>query len=123
MEGTLKTLDLIPARGTFDALVDRVHDGDTLTALLLVPVVIRMDGIQAAELSTEKGKVAAKTLSDRITKQLVTLELRGKEKFGRTLAKIRMADGRDAGEWLMSLGLAVPWDGRGVRPVGKEQPE
>ncbi|MCB8839427.1 hypothetical protein [Aurantimonas sp. VKM B-3413] len=35
--------------------------------------------------------------------------------FGRALADIRLADGRDAGEVLISEGLAQPWPNEGNR--------
>lgn len=117
----MKTLTLIPGAGELDALVDHCHDGDTMTVLLFVPLVVRMDGVQAAELSTDKGKLAAKALADKAAHQVVTLTLHGREKYGRMLARVRLADGTDLSDWLIAQGLGVKWDGRGPRPFGKEE--
>lgn len=38
----------------------------------------------------------------------VEMRRNGKDRYGRTLARITV-DGRDAGEYLISLGLARPW--------------
>ena len=118
----MKTLTLIPETGELDALVSRVVDADTVDVCLFVPLRVRLVGIQAAESNTVKGKLAAKTLADRVTQQVVTLRLEGKDKYGRALAKMRTADGRDMADWLIGLGLAVPWDGRGIRPAGQNAP-
>ncbi|HYE20996.1 MAG TPA: hypothetical protein VEA69_21295 [Tepidisphaeraceae bacterium] len=118
----MKTLELIPSHGEFDALVTRVVDGDTIDCALLVPIRIRLAGIQTAERNTDKGQLVKRMVSDRLTKQVVGLQLRGSEKFGRHLAAIAMPDGVDLGEWLIGLGLAVKWDGKGPRPVGSLSP-
>lgn len=116
----MKTLTLIPETGEFDALIDHAHDADTLTALLFVPLVIRLDGVQAAELTTEKGKMAALAVVRKVVGQRVTLALRGREKFGRMLARVHLPDGTDLSNWLVAEGLGVPWNGHGPRPAGKE---
>ena len=119
----MRTLTLVPERGLYDAIVERVIDGDSLVCHLLVPITVRLDGIQASERSTEKGKMVKKTLSDRLSKQVVTLELKGKEKFGRHMAKVSIDGIPDVGQWLIGLGLAVEWDGQGPRPVGGLRPD
>lgn len=117
----MKTLTLIPEQGELDCLVSRVVDADTVDTYLLVPLRVRVAGIQAAESNTEKGKLVKAKVSDRLDKQLVSLTLKGRDKYGRMLAGIRMPDGLDLAEWLIGLGLAVPWNGHGPRPAGEFQ--
>lgn len=38
----------------------------------------------------------------------VRIDRRGTDQYGRTLARVTV-NGRDAGKWLISLGLARPW--------------
>jgi endonuclease YncB( thermonuclease family) len=118
----VKTLTIIPERGELDCLITRVVDGDTFDVALFVPLRVRLHGIQVAESNTDKGKLVIKKLTDRLTKQCATLTLKGREKFGRMLGSIRMEDNRDVAEWLIGLGLAVEWDGKGPRPVGMIEP-
>lgn len=119
----MRTLTLVPEHGLYDAIVERVVDGDSLICHLLVPITVRLSGIQAAERSTEKGKVVKQKLGDRLNKQVVTLELKGREKFGRHMAKVSIDGIPDIGQWLIGLGLAVEWDGTGPRPVGGMRPD
>lgn len=118
----MKTLTLIPDTGELDALVDRIVDGDTFGIQLFVPLKIRLNGVQVAEKNTEKGKRVIQVLKDRLTKQIVTLTLHGRDKYGRMLANVRMSDNRDLSEWLVGQGLAVEWDGKGPRPFGQDGP-
>lgn len=118
----MRTLDLIPKTGQYDALVNRVRDGDTLDVCLLVPVTVRVFGIQAAELRTDKGKLVADVVRGRLEKQIVTLTLHGTDKYGRTLAEVSV-NGKDLGAELLAEGLAVAWNGQGPRPVGQSDIE
>lgn len=117
----MKSLTLIPQSGEYDALVNRVIDGDTLEVFLLVPIKVRINGIQVAEKKTEKGKSAAAILKP-IEKTVVRLTMHGTEKYGRTLAAVKSDTLGDIAAWLIGQGMGVPWDGRGARPVGSEEP-
>lgn len=120
---------------TCPARVVQVLDGDTIRVVakisldLLPPTsvlkgkgyfyaqfCIRLYGVDAAEKKTEKGKVAKKVMEDLVNNQIVDVEFLGKEKFGRELAKVLIAD-KDISEYMIayrddSLGrLAVPYTG------------
>lgn len=118
----------------FPATIDRVIDGDTIVCHVLWKpgdeahgVDVRVDGINAIELSQAFGKEAkvyaetlldADVLSSEFTSGLpVTLVARKKEKYGRFLARIVLGDGRDFGQEMLvaraSDGvtpLAVPYN-------------
>lgn len=91
-----------------------VIDGDTIR---LGAERIRLLNIDAPELH---GECAAESLlalaaKDRLAALISVdspeIERRGKDRFGRTLALIRVK-GADAGELLILAHLAVPWAGR-----------
>lgn len=104
--------------GVYDVTVPLVHDGDTLWADIPVRVKVRLDGIQAAELSTPKGKEVAAWLKERIEGKAVALTLGGDYKFGGERMGSVSIDGVDVAQEMVAAGLAVKWDGRGPRPVG-----
>lgn len=118
----MRTLTLLPA-GTYDVVVDSVHDGDTIHVLVPVAVKVRLDGIQAAELATPKGKEVRDWLTARIAGKVVALDLRGDYKYGgERMGKVSV-DGVDVGAEMVAKGLAVAWDGKGPRPAGMHAPE
>ena len=91
-----------------------VVDGDTIW---LKGEKIRMMGYDTPEPSTnicggEREKalanVASRRLVQRLNKRTVTIERDGKDKYGRTLAIIRL-DGVDVGDILIAEGLARSW--------------
>jgi endonuclease YncB( thermonuclease family) len=84
----MNTLTLIPESGQQDAILHHVVDGDTFDVFLLVPVRVRLHGVQVAEKSTDKGKLVAAALRDRLTDKRVSLTLMGRDKYGRMMAKV-----------------------------------
>jgi micrococcal nuclease len=113
---------------TVPAEVLDVHDGDTLRVRadlgwrVQIETLVRVDGINADELRTAKGKAArafALTLvkpGDEVT--LVSKKLLGSlEKYGRVLADIALADGRDFAQEMLKAGQAAAWDGSGTKPT------
>lgn len=93
-----------------------IHDGDTLHMLvdlgldITVRMTIRLYGINAPELPTPEG-VASKqflidTLFDRKTITLRTIKDH-KEKYGRYLGILILADGTNVNELMVSSGHAV----------------
>ena len=115
----------VDAFGPYRGVVDEAHDGDTVHARLdvgfdlTVYTRIRVNGINAPELSTAEGKEArdyARTLlPSGAAVQVVSL---GWDKYGgRIEGRITMADGRDFGEAMVAAGHAKVWDGRGRRPT------
>src|SRR6185436_18923455 len=95
-----------------------VHDGDTIKC---GSERIRLSGIDAPDLAGSprcEGERAARSwCDDQLARQSrdalraflgsgrVELAREGKDKYGRTLAKVRVGD-QDAGDHLMQLGLA-----------------
>ena len=98
--------------------VTRVVDGDTIW---LNGEKIRLQGYDTPETTTgfcggasEKalGKKAASRLMELLNTNSATIERTGKDRYGRTLAIIRI-DGRNIGDILVAEGLARYWpDGR-----------
>jgi len=107
--------------------VVRVIDGDSCKVSLVIDdkasiFSIRLSGIDCPETRTRnliekrmgydaKSRVETLTLG-----KIVVLKLGKFDKFGRLLGEITNSDGVNVGDDLMSLGLAVPYDG-GKRPV------
>lgn len=117
------------ALATFPACVARVSDGDTIR--LCSGERVRLMGIDAPELvgsercSTKsrarlagsrnpswcdysKAERSRAALARFIARGTVRVERHGLDRYRRTLARVTV-NGRDAGEWLISLGLARPW--------------
>lgn len=110
----------------------RAVDGDTVDCVVdlgfrvYLGQRLRLAGINAAEHDTEAGQQAkeylAHHLSNAVTARIVTTQ--GREKYGRLLAHLWVryeANGpeHDLNADLVRTGHAVPWDGRGSRPVPK----
>jgi len=107
----------------FDAVVERVHDGDTVTLStderdFLFP--LRLLDIDAPELS-EGGDVAKAYLMSRVLGQRVTIRINKSNrvgKYGRLLGKIEHG-GMDLGEEMLSLGLVSQF---GAKNEGMPEP-
>lgn len=106
---------------TVPALVKRVIDADTLVCDLDVGwgfvrrnARVRLAGINAPELSTSKGVAARTFAADAIfafsaLDELapVTVISQSLDKYGRTLAVVKLADGRILNDLLVEAGYAV----------------
>lgn len=96
----------------------RVLDGDTIE---VEGEVIRLENIDAPE--TDRARCDAERLLGERAKADIELLLpndtqirrAGKDKYGRTLARLMVFDGADVGDTLIEMGSAVPYDG-GKRP-------
>ena len=91
----------------------KVHDGDTISvewAERNFPFQVRLDGIQAPELSEKKGKKSQKYLEHILLGKDVYLNLSKQrvEKWGRLLCKV-YADGLNANDELVLFGYAMAW--------------
>lgn len=100
--------------------IDHVHDGDTLT--LCGGERVRIAAIDAPEMPGSPKCAAGRrgwcdyrlAVSSRdelrrfLTTGPVTLHQLGRDPYGRTLARLTV-NGRDAGNHLISLGLARRW--------------
>ncbi len=100
----------------FEAVVVRVHDGDTITiraGFRDFDFPLRFLGIDAPEMN-EGGEVARDWLRNRILNSTVKIEIDRKnrvDKYGRLLGKV-IHGGFNVGEEELSLGLAIPFDRR-----------
>jgi micrococcal nuclease len=105
-------------------------DGDTFRVHLhgIHPLwsdpLVRIRGVNAGELHTpeceaerQAGIEARATLEHRIggARRIDLLDV-SLEKYGGRIAARVIADGVDVGDYLVTMGLAVPYDGTGPRP-------
>jgi endonuclease YncB( thermonuclease family) len=104
----------------------RVVDGDTaifrfdLGFNVFAVQTCRFDGINAPEHNTVEGQVAITFLKALLpvgTPVLIKTRKNKKEKYGRLLATVVLENGQVVNEMLIIAGHAVPWDGKGIRPV------
>mgnify|MGYP000953015908 CR=1 FL=1 len=105
----------------FEAFVERVIDGDTIEALVQLGfgVVqrfrIRVAGIDTPETkgtSKRRGKRSAEFVRNLIEGKTVWLiESEQKDKYGRAMASVQLADGRDLATLLVEAGLAKKYSG------------
>lgn len=84
------------ARVDASARIVAVHDGDTLTVLEnKVQLRVRLTDIDAPELGQTFGKRSRKALSDLCFGKPAELQIRGRDRYGRVLARLK-CDGVDA---------------------------
>lgn len=104
-----------PNKGEYTMIVRDVHDGDSFTACLLVPIKCRVMGINSPELKHEGGSAARQATRDLILGKQLTAKLLGTEKYGRVLADL-VIDGRWLSDLLIESGQAVRYFGHGIDP-------
>jgi endonuclease YncB( thermonuclease family) len=86
--------------------VVRVSDGDTVTALKDGgEVKIRLVEIDAPETAQAYGAASTKSLTELCLDKVVTLDERGKDRYGRILARVH-CDGTDANAEQVRRGMA-----------------
>lgn len=104
---------------SYHGIVLRVVDGDTAHVDLDMglkhwqrDVALRIAHINAPETSTEAGKVA-KAFAGELLKpgDAVEVESHAWDKYGRLLASVKLADGRDFAQAMVDGGHAVPYEG------------
>ena len=105
----------------YAAEVVSVYDGDTIRMdvdlgmnIWLRNVSVRVNGIDAPELTTEAGKVArnfAKTLLKPKTKVVIKTTRDKKEKYGRYLAEITLPSGESFSASMVAAGHAKTYFG------------
>lgn len=99
-------LTAIPARADAPARVVAVHDGDTVTVLSdRRRLRIRLTDIDAPELGQPFGKRSKSALSELCFGRTAGLEIRGRDRYGRTLARLS-CDGVDANAEQVRRGYA-----------------
>lgn len=97
-------------------------DGDTI--VMLSGEVVRVQNVDTPEVSCMcpsecRRALAAFSITRDLTADGVTLHRRltgdGRivlDRYGRTIARVELRDGRDLGSLLVERGLGRPWDGR-----------
>lgn len=99
---------------TIEGRVVGVHDGDSLTVLDAEKVQhkIRLAGIDAPELHQAFGTKAKQALSRMAFGEKVSVEVRGKDKYGRILGDVYAA-----GEWvnLAMVEAGMAWAYKGTK--------
>jgi endonuclease YncB( thermonuclease family) len=99
-------LAALPARADVPARVVAVHDGDTVTVLSdRHQLRVRLTDIDAPELKQPFGKRSKAALSEICFGKVAGLEIRGRDRYGRTLARLR-CDGVDANAEQVRRGYA-----------------
>jgi endonuclease YncB( thermonuclease family) len=97
-----------PAAATLAGRVVAVHDGDTLTVRVDArDQRVRMAGIDAPERGQAYARAARRALAARVAGREVTVDVRGRDSFGRTLGVVRVggddvnsAQVRDGWAWV-----------------------
>lgn len=110
--------------GTYEVIVIRIHDGDTMTveipalpSIIGQHINIRLDGIDTPEMTDKRIEIKSKALAarqfvkDRVSsaKKVEITHLK-RDKYFRIDAKI-LLDGKDLSQMLLQEGLAKPYDG------------
>ena len=87
--------------------VVRVHDGDTVTVLSGGEMLkVRLYGVDAPESAQKGGADSRRFAADLASFQEVKLEVRDKDRYGRSVAIVRLPDGRTLNEELVRAGHA-----------------
>ncbi len=115
----------VAAGSALQGRVIRVMDGDTVEILVLEeskkrPVRIRLSGIDAPEKKQPFGEICRKALADRIAAREVSVEVRGTDRYSRTLGVIVLREkavARDINLEQVAAGCA--WH---YRHYAKQQP-
>jgi micrococcal nuclease len=92
----------------WSGIVTYVVDGDSIHVRPSgggPPVHIRVDGIDAPEICQPGGRAARDALKRRALGQLVVVNGRRHDDYGRVLAKIELHD-HDLGKWMVATGQA-----------------
>lgn len=91
----------------YQAKVTRVLDGDTIEVLHAgAPERIRLSGIDCPEKAQAFGARAKQFSADLCYGKVVTVQDRGRDRYGRTLGEVRLPDGRDLNHELVNAGMA-----------------
>jgi endonuclease YncB( thermonuclease family) len=99
--------DSSTAFAEFTGLVVSILDGDTMIVLKDgVEEVIRLNGIDCPEKNQVYGDKAKQFTSNKALNNVVTVEVKGVDRDGRTIADVILADGTNLNRELVKEGLA-----------------
>lgn len=107
-------------RGAVVVTVISITDGDTvIVARDGKPEKVRLVDIDSPEKSQAYGRAAKRFLSDLVFMREVKIERRGRDKYGRTLATLYLADGTDINAELLRNGCAWLYKAKGANTLYK----
>jgi endonuclease YncB( thermonuclease family) len=93
--------------GTFSGKVVAVADGDSISVLRNGrPTPVRLNGIDAPERGQPYSAAAKRYLSDLVFGQIVRVELKTKDRYGRDVAEVFLPDGRHVNREMVRAGYA-----------------
>ena len=100
-----------PTRTHFAALVVGITDGDTIKVLKddKEQIKVRLVEIDAPEKKQAFGNRSKETLSDYCFNKVATLTEKGKDRYGRTLARVN-CNGVDVNAEMVRVGMAWVYD-------------
>jgi len=91
----------------FSGKVVGVSDGDTITVLHdRTPEKIRLHGIDCPEAKQAFGTKAKQFTSKQVFGQVVTIRVKDKDRYGRTVGEVVLSDGRVLNHELVKAGFA-----------------
>jgi len=98
---------LAPGAEAFEGKVVRVLDGDTLEVLREKKTLrVRLNGIDCPEKTQAFGTKAKEFTSELCFGKTVEVDERGHDRYGRTIAEVKLSDGRDLNQELVRSGMA-----------------
>lgn len=102
----------------------RVHDGDTIRVRRFgEDLAIRLDGIDCPELKQPFGPEARTRARQLVLGRAVDVLPRELDRYGRVVARVRLADGRDLGTTLVEEGLAWWYREHALRDTALQEAE
>jgi endonuclease YncB( thermonuclease family) len=100
-------LTVAAAAEDFRAPVVGITDGDTITILRNGrPEALRLHGIDAPEKGQAFGNLAKRFTSGLAFGRSVTVRVRGRDRYGRTIADVFLPDGRNLNQEVVRAGYA-----------------
>jgi micrococcal nuclease len=92
----------------FHAKVIHIADGDTITVLndTNKQIKIRLKGIDCPEKAQAFGNKAKQFTKDLVAGQMVTIQAHNKDRYGRTIGDVILADGQNLSQELVKAGYA-----------------
>lgn len=109
----------------YGGTVHHPHDADTIYCLLWDPLIqtfaltgVRLRGLQGPELRDPGGREVAAAVAGLASpgRPVEVTDVGPYPRPGHITGRLTVA-GVDIGGWLLERGYAVPWDGRGPKPV------
>lgn len=95
------------ASSSFTGKVVKITDGDTIQVMHnSVAEKIRLDGIDCPESSQAYGNKAKEFTKDFVASRVVTVEVKTKDKYGRTVGEVFRSDGMSLNQELVRAGYA-----------------